>query len=170
MTIQKVELADADTLLALSKKTFYDSFAHLNKPEDIKAYADVSFVITQVIKELNNPDSEFYFAVIDGQIVGYLKLNYNDAQTDVHDKNAIEVERIYVLTDQHGKNIGGKLLNFAVETAVEKQMNFIWLGVWQHNHKAIGFYRHKGFEVFGNHGFMLGDDKQNDLLMKKMLV
>jgi len=129
--IKKAEPADAEILLAYSKKTFYEFFAHLN--------------------------------------AGYIKINFNDAQTEYKDKNALEVERIYVSGEHHGKQIGKQLLDFAINTARSKQFAYVWLGVWEHNGKAIGFYKHHGFEPCGSHDFMLGDDKQTDLLMKKML-
>lgn len=167
--IRKVELAEAGLLLDFSKKTFYDFFAHLNDLSNIDAYSAVAFTLEKIKSELSNPDSEFYFAVLDGQVAGYLKLNFGDAQTEFRDKKALEVERIYVSAEHHGKHIGRQLLNFAVDTAIKNQFEYVWLGVWEHNHKAIGFYQHHGFEVFSSHEFLLGDDRQTDLLMRKML-
>ena len=45
----------------------------------------------------------------------------------------------------------------------------MWLGVWQHNHRAISFNKQWGFEFYATHPFMLGDDLQTDELMKKVL-
>jgi ribosomal protein S18 acetylase RimI-like enzyme len=169
VTIKKVELAEAGSLLDFSKKTFYDFFAHLNDLSNIDAYSAAAFTLDKITSELSDPDSEFYFAILDGELAGYLKLNFGDAQTEFRDEKALEVERIYVSGEHHGKHIGRQLLNFAVETAINKQLDYVWLGVWEHNHKAIGFYRHHGFEVFSSHEFLLGDDRQTDLLMRKML-
>jgi ribosomal protein S18 acetylase RimI-like enzyme len=169
VTLRKVELAEAGLLLDFSKKTFYDFFAHLNEPANIEAYASVAFTPQKMQAELSNPNSEFYFAMLDGQVAGYLKLNFADAQTEFRDEKALEVERIYVSGKHHGKHIGRQLLKFAVETAINRQLDFVWLGVWEHNHKAIGFYQHHGFEVFSSHEFLLGDDRQIDLLMRRML-
>lgn len=168
-TIQKVTSAQLDTLLSLSRKTFFDFFAHLNKPADMEAYASVAFTPEQILSELNNPNSGFYFAMLDGEIAGYLKINTGDAQAEFKGENSMEVSRIYVLAEHHGKHIGKKLLDFAVQKAKEQQQEFIWLGVWEDNHKAIGFYEHNGFVKFGSHDFVLGDDVQTDLLMKKEL-
>lgn len=79
----------------------------------------------------------------------------------------MEIERIYVLRTHHKKQIGTKLLNFAADIALNKKLHFIWLGVWEHNHRAIAFYERNGFNVFGSHDFVLGADVQTDLLMKK---
>jgi hypothetical protein len=169
ITIKKAGIADAEVLLAYSKKTFYDFFAHLNEPVNMEAYSVVAFTLQNMLEQINNPDSEFYFAMYEYDIAGYLKLNFNCAQTEFRDKNALEVERIYVSGEHHGKRIGKQLLDFATNIARSKQFEYVWLGVWEHNTKAIGFYEHNGFKVCGSHEFLLGDDKQTDLLMKKVL-
>ncbi|MGF7073352.1 GNAT family N-acetyltransferase [Mucilaginibacter sp. R-33] len=170
ITIQKLALTDADVLLALSKKTFFDFFGHLNKPEDIEAYASVAFTPQKIQAELSNPNSHFYFAISNGEITGYLKLNYGPAQTEFQDLNAVEIERIYVLAEHHGKKIGHQFIDFTLKEAADKNLQYIWLGVWEHNQKAIAFYEKHGFEVFSSHEFVLGSDKQTDLLMKKAIL
>jgi ribosomal protein S18 acetylase RimI-like enzyme len=169
LTIQKVEITDTDTLLAFSKETFYEFFAKWNDLANMDAYSKISFTSQKIQAELSNPDSEFYFAMLDGQVVGYIKLNFNEAQTEFMHKNALEIERIYVSGKHHGKYIGKQLLDFATDIARNKQFSSVWLGVWEHNTNAIGFYEHYGFETFSSHEFMLGDDRQTDLLMRKIL-
>jgi len=169
VTIQKLTLADADVLLALSKKTFFDFFAHLNKPEDMEAYSSVAFTPQKIQSELSNPNSHFFFAMLNGEIAGYLKLNYGTAQTEFQDSNAVEIERIYVLAEHHGKKIGHQFIDFTLKEAAAKKLQYVWLGVWEHNQKAFTFYKKHGFEVFSSHEFVLGSDKQTDLLMKKAI-
>ncbi|MDR3695093.1 GNAT family N-acetyltransferase [Mucilaginibacter sp.] len=169
ITIQRVQLSEADTLLSFSKKTFYEFFDHLNEPANMEAYSSVAFTPQRMLAELSNPNSEFYFAMLGDEVVGYLKLNFNDAQTEYLDAKAMEVERIYVSGEHHGKRIGKQLMDFAIDIARNKQFEYVWLGVWEHNDKAMGFYQRYGFEVFSSHAFLLGDDLQTDLLMKKKL-
>ena len=107
--------------------------------------------------------------MVDNAVTGYIKLNYNSAQTELQDANALEVERIYILQEHQGKQIGKHLLDFAIQTAIDKKMAYIWLGVWEHNNKAISFYKSKGFTQFGSHPFVLGTDEQTDILMRKEL-
>ncbi|WP_295667615.1 N-acetyltransferase [uncultured Mucilaginibacter sp.] len=169
VTIQRVQLSEAEALLAFSKKTFYEFFDHLNDPANMEAYSSVAFTPKRMVAELSNPNSEFYFAIADNEVAGYLKLNFNDAQTEFQDANAMEVERIYLSGEHHGKRIGKQLMDFALDIAQSKQLEYVWLGVWENNHKAMGFYERYGFEVFSSHPFLLGDDLQTDLLMKKPL-
>jgi len=169
VTIRKVETTELDRLVQFSRQTFYEFFAHLNDPNQFEAYTAVHFAPEKMLGELTNTDSAFYFALAGDEIAGYIKLNENDAQIEFKEDKGLELERIYVSGQHHGKKIGKQLLQFAIQTAASKQKDFIWLGVWEHNPNAIGFYRHHGFEVCGSHEFVLGDDRQIDLLMKKAL-
>lgn len=169
ITIRPILSSEVDTLLALSRKTFYDAFEHVNNPEDFEAYTAVAFTREKLLSELNNPNSTFYFALIDDEPLGYIKLNYASAQTEFKDKNAVEVERIYVLASQQGKRIGNQMIDFAINKAVEDGLKYIWLGVWEHNLNAIRFYERCGFVKFSTHQFILGKDVQTDILMKKNL-
>jgi ribosomal protein S18 acetylase RimI-like enzyme len=169
LTIRKVGPDELEILLAFSKSTFFTAFYHLNNPEDMEAYADKFFTIQQFQKEISNPNSAFYFAMWGNDIAGYIKLNFGQAQTEFQDATSLEVERIYVGSAHQGKKIGNALIDFAVQTAHEKQLKAVWLGVWESNHRAVKFYQQNGFEVFDNHYFMLGNDKQRDLLMKRVL-
>jgi hypothetical protein len=170
VTIQLVRPSDIDQLLSLSRKTFYDAFEHVNNPEDFEAYTSLAFTYHRLLSEIENPYSAFYFALIDDEKVGYIKLNYASAQTEFHDENTVEVERIYVLASQQGKQIGKQMIHFAIKKAIDDQLKYIWLGVWEHNHSAIRFYEREGFKQFSSHEFWVGNDKQTDLLMRKELV
>ena len=170
IAIKKVQASDLDTLINLSRKTFYDAFFHLNDPADVNAYASAAFSSERMLSEVSNPDSAFYFAVINNEAIGYIKLNYAPAQTEFKDDKAVEVERIYVLAGNQGQQIGRHLLDFAIQQAINAKLEYIWLGVWDKNNHAIRFYQRAGFEVIGSHNFMLGNDRQVDLLMKKTLL
>jgi hypothetical protein len=168
--IHHVHPSDTQELLALSRKTFYDAFEHVNNPDDFKIYSEATFHSEKILAEINNPLSSFYFALIDGQKVGYIKLNYSSAQAEFKDDDAMEIARIYVKAGQQGKQIGKQLIDFAIEKGFEKKLRYIWLGVWEHNHSAIRFYEREGFKQFSSHDFWVGNDRQTDLLMKRELV
>ncbi len=169
ITIQLVRPFDVDTLLLLSKKTFYDAFEHLNNPDDFEAYTSKAFTREQLLSEIENPDSDFYFAVIDNEPVGYIKLNYRDAQAEFQEADGVELSRIYILASQQGKKIGNHLLDFLINKAIEDKMSYVWLGVWEHNHAAQRFYERNGFVKVGSHQFVVGKDVQTDFLMKRLL-
>ena len=164
--IKKVSPQEILQLQTISRKTFGEAFTDRNTPENMNKYLTEELSLEKLTNELNNPDSEFYLAILEKEIVGYLKINFGQAQTDVKDDNALEIERIYVSKEHHGKKIGQALFDQAHKIATEKKIAYLWLGVWEENLKAINFYKKNGFEVFDKHLFKLGDDVQQDLLMK----
>lgn len=167
--ISEVGLEQVEELQFISRKTFYDSFSHENTEADMQKYLNEDLSLETLRSEILLPDSEFYFATVNQQVVGYLKLNTKQAQTDLIDQNSLEIQRIYVLKEYHGKSVGQALYQKALEIAFAKQVDFVWLGVWENNLRAIKFYEKNGFEVFGKHAFLLGNDLQEDLLMKRKM-
>lgn len=166
MKIRKINIDDLETLRYLSIQTFKETFEQVNTKEDMQKYLIENLSIEKLNSELENPNSEFYFAENNDEILGYLKLNFKDAQTEELEENHFEIERIYVLKTFLGQKIGQILFDKAIEIGREKNLEYVWLGVWEENHRAIRFYEKNGFEIFGKHDFVLGEDVQTDLLMK----
>lgn len=132
-------------------------------------YLNEAFSEEKLTEELKNRESIFYLAMDDTRVIGYLKINFGNAQTEKQDINAIEIERIYVLSSYHGKKVGQVLYEQAINLAQDKKASYVWLGVWEENPRAIKFYEKNGFKEFDRHVFKLGDDNQTDIMMKKFL-
>lgn len=169
INIKKITIEDLKSLQKIGRQTFFETFSTGNSDENMTTYLNESFSTTKLSEELNNKDSEFYFALDQHQVVGYLKLNSGASQTEKQDKDALEIERIYVTQEYQGKKVGQLLFEKALELAIDKNACYVWLGVWEGNAKAIQFYKKNGFVEFGQHFFQLGDDEQIDILMKKNL-
>ncbi len=167
--INKVVLNDIVQLQKIGRQTFYETFSAGNTEENMKKYLDEEFSIEKLTVELNDKNAEFYFAKLDNTIIGYLKLNFGLLQTELQDDKALEIERIYVLKEFHGKNVGQILYDKAIQVARQKNADYVWLGVWEENPRAINFYKKNGFVEFDKHLFKLGDDIQTDLMMKLKL-
>lgn len=167
--IKKISLDDLAVLKALSIKTFTDTFAKDNTPEDLKNYLDQAYTEEKLTSELQTKDSEFYFIYSDDQLAGYLKLNINEAQTETIEEDALEIERIYIDSNFKRLGLGKRLYTKAIERAKELNKTAIWLGVWEHNIAAMKFYHKMGFTQVGQHAFYMGEDEQIDLIMKKKL-
>ena len=167
--IKKIDLSDLKELQEIGIQTFSETFAEVNSEENMTQYLTEKFSVEKLTAELTNPNSEFYFALLGEKVVGYLKVNFAAAQTELQDKNALELERIYVLKDFKGNKIGQLLYEKTVKIAQNSNLKYIWLGVWEENHSALHFYRKNGFIEFDQHIFRLGDEEQTDLLMKLTL-
>jgi predicted FMN-binding regulatory protein PaiB/ribosomal protein S18 acetylase RimI-like enzyme len=153
-------------LQRIGRTTFSETFADANTEENMQKYLDEAFSIEKITEELNNRDSQFYFAEINDKTIGYLKLNIGSSQTELKDNKALEIERIYVLKEFQGKKVGQELYEKAIQIAIDTKVDYVWLGVWENNPKAINFYKKNGFIEFDKHIFRLGDDIQTDLMMK----
>jgi ribosomal protein S18 acetylase RimI-like enzyme len=169
VVVRKIDLEDLSQLQKIGKTTFAETFAEHNTKEDLEKYLDESFSNEKLSSELNNPHSSFYFAEIENNVVGYLKINFGASQTELKDNEALEIERIYVLQAFHGKKLGQALYEKANSIAEEMKVNYVWLGVWEKNNKAIQFYKKNGFVPFDTHIFKLGNDEQTDIMMKLAL-
>lgn len=170
LEIQKASISNIDELQKISRDTFYETFVTSTSEENIRLYLENNFSKEQLTKELEHNHSEFYFALIENNVVGYLKINYSAAQTELNDDNALEVERVYVRNNYHGKGVGQQLLDYAIQLAKQKNMQAVWLGVWENNQRAINFYKKNGFVTFDQHVFMLGEEAQTDYMMRLDLI
>ena len=168
--ITKATINDVELLQKIGKETFYETFSAGNTEENMKQYLHDGFTIEKLTAELNDRNSEFYFATLNSNVVGYLKLNFGQSQTELKDDKALEIERIYVLKEFHGKKVGQILYEKAMQIARQKNADYVWLGVWEENPKAINFYKKNGFVEFDKHIFKLGNDEQTDIMMRLRLT
>lgn len=165
--ITKIDESALNDLQKISRSTFEETYAWYNTPKNMDFYLSVNFGETQLRRELNSKDCHFYLLRVNQEVAGYIKLNTGEAQTDNKLPSSVEVERIYVSSSFKSKGLGKLLMHQAFHFAKESNIETVWLGVWEHNAAAKEFYERLGFEVFGEHNFYLGDDKQLDYMLKK---
>jgi len=166
MNIRLATIDDLNTLQSIARITFFETFAHLNSAENMRNYLDKDLSMEKLRDELMNRNSSFYLAEEKGETMGYLKLNGCGAQSEPNEVTSLEIERIYLLRSFQSKGFGKELLDHALSIARNNQIEFVWLGVWENNHRAIAFYQKNGFEPYGTHIFRLGDENQLDVLMR----
>lgn len=153
----------------LGIRTFTRAFAHLNDPQNFQQYIDDAFSLEQLKREVNSPGSDF-FIIKDGQeAIGYMKTNAGKAQTEPRSDDWMEIERIYVDHRYQGKGLGMRLMAEAEELARSSGKKGLWLGVWDQNKGALGFYEGMNFTIAGTHLFLLGNEPQTDLILEKIL-
>ena len=169
MTIRFGTHADADLLATLSRTTFFETFAPLNSEENMKKFMGEQFTHEKLKQELLDGQGIFLIAEEAGIAVGYARLRESTEIDDFKGIPSIEIARIYSTGFMIGKGVGSALMKSCLEVAQQNQKKIVWLGVWEHNSRAIAFYQKWGFKIFGSHPFILGNDVQTDLLMKKDL-
>lgn len=166
---KKCTFSDIHKLQDISYETFDETFKNQNSTENMKDYLEKAFNLEQLEKELSNISSQFYFVYLNSELAGYLKVNMKDAQSEEMGEDSLEIERIYIKSNFQKHGLGQFLLNKAIEIAKKESKRKIWLGVWEKNENAIGFYRKNGFVQTGAHSFYMGDEEQIDYIMIKTL-
>jgi len=167
--IRYASTADAQNIAELSRQTFYDTFAEVNTKEDMDKFMTGPFSTEQLLAECALPEHIFLAAFMDEELVGYAKMTETKNPPELGDTPAIELGRLYAAQKTIGQGVGKLLMQECIRIAKEKSRMLLWLGVWEHNQRAIAFYTKFGFEKFGEHDFVLGDDVQTDWLMKKSI-
>ena len=159
---------DAELIAVLSRETFYNAFAIHNTQEDIDKFMAEVFTRKNLIDELTLPENIFLLAYAEDGVAGYVRMRDKYLpEVQLGTNNVIEIARIYTVSSRIGKGVGSELMKACLNIAKEKQRDFIWLGVWEKNDKAIRFYERFGFKRFGEHEFILGNDVQTDWLMAR---
>ena len=169
VTVRNATDADAGLLAEVGARTFSDTFAADNSPEDMAAYLSTAFGPSLQAAELADPSATFLIAEVDGEAAGYAKLQVNDAPDCVTGGKPIELVRLYAERKYHGRGVGAALMQECLRAAKLSGAHTLWLGVWEHNHRAQAFYRKWGFTEVGSHDFRLGTDIQTDILMAREL-
>ncbi len=166
--ISRANASDAVEIHQLAIKTFVDTFGMQNRKEDMDKYVAGEMSLEKLTDELKNEANYFFIVHYNGKLVGYSKMRVN-SEPDIVAIHPIELERIYVLEQYQGLKAGAALMEYCLDFARANNHDVLWLGVWELNHKAVKFYKSRGFELCGSHPFLLGDDMQTDVLMRKKL-
>ena len=167
--IYRIEENQIQKLIDIAVATFDETFASTNSKENMEDYFSRCFNEEVFRSELKNPDSWFWFIDYHGKLAGYLKYNIGSAQTELHEENGFELERIYVLKEFYGKGVGATLMDFARENAKKLGKEYLWLGVHEENFRALKFYEKYNMLQFSDHVFMMGKQPQRDILLKMSL-
>jgi diamine N-acetyltransferase len=163
--LRRAVAGDAPSLAVLAERTFRDAFGARNSPENMDLHCTRHFTPDLQAREIADCGLVTTLALEDRQVVGFSQLMPAKAHAAVKAGRPAELNRIYVIADCHGKGVAQALMQDALANAAAARADCLWLGVWEHNPKAIAFYRKFGFEVVGSHPFMLGHERQRDLIL-----
>lgn len=167
ISIRRAVVADAAALAALAEKTFRDTFGASNRPDDMDLHCRQSYAEVIQAREIADRDRLTWLAVAGGMMAGFAQLRWGPTPACVPERAAGELQRIYVDRAWHGQGIAQALMAACVAEFQRRGTEVIWLGVWEHNSRALAFYRKQGFEEVGDHVFQLGEDPQRDLILAR---
>ncbi len=167
--IKTAAKTDAALLSEVATRTFNDAFATQNNPDDFQKYLETAFSVDQMHKELHESTAQFFIAFDGEHAIGYTKIRAVKSPACVADPAPIELQRIYVDQAYIGKKVGAALMQRALNAGKEAGFKTIWLGVWEKNHDSIAFYKKWGYQIVGEHEFVIGTDVQRDHIMMRRI-
>jgi ribosomal protein S18 acetylase RimI-like enzyme len=167
VVIRAGDASDAAALAELAARTFHETFAADNRPEDVALHIAQSYGTAQQEHELRNPDISTLLAEVDGQLAGYAQLREGTAPECVTRDAPVELWRFYVARHWHGRGVAQILMRAVEAEARQRGGRTLWLGVWERNERAKAFYQKTGFTDVGSHIFMVGTDPQTDRLLMR---
>ncbi len=166
----RISKNDVQALVKLSRQTFWEAYIAQTSEEDMNEYLDRAFSPSQLLEEIQNPKTVFYFVQEKNQRVGYLKMRWDRTPAQLPFDLSVEIERFYLLQDFYGQGLGQKMLDFCEALANKKGFVWMWLLVWPENKQGLRFYQKNGFEQFATKGFEFGGVVNEDWLMRKAIV
>ena len=169
ITIRLGQVSDATALAELAARTFHETFAAENRPEDMALHLARSYGTSQQESELTDPNIATLLVEIDGELAGYAQLRTNMAPECVTGESPVELWRFYVDQPWHGRGVAQGLMRSVDAEAIRRGGRTLWLGVWERNERAKAFYHKSGFTDAGLQVFMVGTDAQTDRILVRPL-
>jgi ribosomal protein S18 acetylase RimI-like enzyme len=167
--IRSARESDALALAEISERTFVDTFAKDNRAEDIAEYVSKTFGYEKQLAEIRDPKRVISIAWEKSRPAGFFHLYVGTPDPVVQGPHPIELLRLYVSAEWHGKGLGPTLMNECISEAKAAGFKTLWLGVWEKNFRAQAFYQKFGFSNCGTHIFHLGKDAQTDFILSRSL-
>lgn len=161
---------DAAQLAELAARTFKDTFAAANSAEDMAMHLATAYGPAQQRDEIVSPDMHTLLVEANGTAIAFAQLRRGTPPACVRTSAPIELWRFYVDTPAIERGIAQRLMAAVDEAGRAVGAATLWLGVWEHNARAIAFYHKCGFRFVGSHIFTLGSDPQTDLIMQRELA
>jgi GNAT superfamily N-acetyltransferase len=181
--IRRGHTADAKVLSRFAERIFRETFEAANDPADLAIYLAEAFSVERQAAELAAPGEIVLLAEdiaktgVDASdddaltaLAGYSHLTPGETPDSVGGPDPIELKRFYIDRPWHGTKLASLLMHATLDAAVAAGARTLWLGVWEHNPRAIAFYRKFDLVEVGSHEFMLGRDRQTDLIMVRDLT
>jgi ribosomal protein S18 acetylase RimI-like enzyme len=167
MTFRDATAADLPAIDRVFRTSFCETFEHLYTAEDLAAFLG-KFTSEAWAEEFADSRYRFRVAEVAGEVVGYLKVGPSALPIET-EKRAAELRQIYVLKDHLGSGIAAALTDWAIGEARVRNFEELYLTVYVDNHRARRFYDRYGFEAIGRYDFMVGNQADEDIIMRKVL-
>jgi ribosomal protein S18 acetylase RimI-like enzyme len=168
--IRRATVADAEALAEIGARTFVETFAADNTPEDMRQFLESTWHPDLQRAEILDSGLDTLLACdATGTLAGFAQVRVAHPPAGIDVRAPVELKRFYVDKPWHGQGLARTLMDASEQAARARGGREFWLGVFQRNERALAFYRKCGFRVVGTQVFVVGTDPQNDYVMLREL-
>ena len=158
--------SDVEAIAAIGRSSFHDAFEHLFESKaELSEYLDYTYAPGKIRKSIQKENNIYFLAMKENIPAGFVKMKKNSLNAQIESVAQMELQKIYVLSENHSKGIGLALMNKAIQYAQLARPDYIWLDVQVSNEKATRFYLKRGFTIAGKHFFKIGTQTFEFILM-----
>lgn len=174
VSVRRATAEDAGELARVAAITFPLACPPSTTEEAKAAFIATALSLTAFETYLDEADHILLLAESDGESAGYTMLVTGDPHDPdvarvVTARPTVELSKVYVMPEQHGRGTAQALMDASVAAARDTGAVSLWLGVNDENARANRFYEKNGFEIVGTKKFRLGDVDENDFVRMRAL-
>jgi diamine N-acetyltransferase len=158
---------DAAMLAVLGARTFSDTYAAQNTPDNLARYLAAHYSPTLQGAELADPGVITLIAEVHGVPAGFAQVAASTPPAPLPADGGRFLSRFYLELAWIGRGLAQPLMAAVLAASRQAGARYLWLTVWTENPRAVAFYRKSGFVTAGQTTFLLGDDPQADWLMTR---
>lgn len=145
VSIRQMTIDDIELLREVCIQTYSRNFSHHWEPGGLEGYNEDVFGEEVLLEELQDNETRYYVAYLGQEPVAFMKLVASPRIGSEKMKEDIELDKLYVLPECKGMQVGKQLMDLAFRIAAEEKKKRFWLVVLESNQPAIGFYEKLGF-------------------------
>lgn len=152
IALKSITLSDTTALYLLMKEVYPLAYKHFWK-DDGTWYVENQYSKENIEKELSETESSYYFVLFNNEIVGNLRIIWNQPLHGLEAKKSVKLHRIYLHASTHGKGVGKQLISWIETRAKSKGFDMIWLDAMDEQPQAFQFYKKLGYQ-YHSHEFL----------------
>ena len=150
--LKEILISDSTLLFGLMKEIYPQAYNHF-WTDNGDWYVNSQYSKENILKELSVENADYYFVVFNDEIVGNLRIIWDEKLTGLSEEKQVKLHRVYLHQNTQGKGIGKKLLSWLAQKAKEKGYQIIWLDAMDSQPKAFQFYKKLGYK-YHSHTFL----------------
>ncbi|MEH6521456.1 GNAT family N-acetyltransferase [Sulfitobacter sp.] len=157
MTLRRSQLSDASSIAAISIEVWIVTYLKQGVSAFFADYALSEFTKAKTQALICDPTQFILVSENRDGIDGFMRIS-SASKAPVDGCSEMEISTLYVQPRHHGKGIGKRLLNAALQYARDKEAKSVWLTTNAENTPAIAFYLSQGFDQVGETHFCIHEE------------